>query len=530
MQEVRELGEAQGGGFDYQVVASGMADKVKQALSKGLAAPDFQERRVDYVGPQVGKQLRNKGVAALLYAMVAILVYVAFRFDFKFGPGALLAMLHDVVMVAGFYLVSRREFNLTAIAALLTVIGYSVNDTIVIYDRIREDMAKYKGKPLAEVINIAVNDTLARTLLTSFVTALSLVGLLIFGVGEIWDFAMAMLVGIIVGTYSSVYIASPLVIWLDERAAAREGRAKRWHEDEDGLTGASLESVSGPSSLRGSEGPLFSRGGRRVRRWKDAAGGRLPPCGLAAPWAHGDSWLEGSWVGCSGCCWARRVPTPSPRPGARWRRGPGRRWLLGAPWGPLRRPRPCRRPRQGLASPRSGTSAAAAGSRSGTSSSPRRWTTSASRCSRMTRYPPSEVRELCPGYFEASREERKAFWALLFASIARLESGFDPESTFLEPRPLRTLSVGLLQLSYGDQERHDGCPLNPMDANITDPAVNLRCGVAILRNQLASRNTLFPRRYYYWSVLTRKREQVQRDFLQHRDQLGFCQPEDAAIR
>jgi preprotein translocase subunit SecF len=224
VQEVRELGEAQGGGFDYQVVASGMADKVKAAMTQGLSAPDFEERRVDYVGPQVGKQLRNKGIAALLYAMVAILIYVAFRFDFKFGPGALLAMLHDVVMAAGFYLVFQREFNLTAIAALLTVIGYSVNDTIVIYDRIREDMGKYKGKPLPEVINIAVNDTLARTLLTSLVTALSLGGLLIFGVGEIWDFAMAMLVGIIVGTYSSVYIASPLTIWLDERAAAKEAR------------------------------------------------------------------------------------------------------------------------------------------------------------------------------------------------------------------------------------------------------------------------------------------------------------------
>jgi hypothetical protein len=141
--------------------------------------------------------------------------------------------------------------------------------------------------------------------------------------------------------------------------------------------------------------------------------------------------------------------------------------------------------------------------------------------------PAGEVRALCPGYFESSREERKAFWALLFASIARLESGFDPESTFMEPRPLRTLSVGLLQLSYGDQERHEGCPLNPMDANITDPAVNLRCGVAILRNQLAKRNTLFPRRYYYWSVLTRKREQIERDFVQHREQLGFCQPESA---
>ena len=226
VQEVRELGEAQGGGFDYQVVASGMADKVFAAMGKGQAQPDFEQRRVDYVGPQVGKQLRNRGIAALLYAMVAILIYIAFRFDFKFGPGALLAMLHDVVMVAGFYLVSRREFNLTSIAALLTVIGYSVNDTIVIYDRIREDMGKYKGKPLAEVINIAVNDTLARTLLTSLVTSLSLVGLLIFGVGEIWDFAMAMLVGILVGTYSSVYIASPLTIWLDERAAAKEAGSK----------------------------------------------------------------------------------------------------------------------------------------------------------------------------------------------------------------------------------------------------------------------------------------------------------------
>ncbi|MFL5357229.1 protein translocase subunit SecF [Archangium sp.] len=228
VEEVRELGPAQGGGFDYQVVASGMADRIRAALMNGVQAdkPDFEMRRTEYVGPQVGKQLRNRGAMALLYSMLAILVYVAFRFDFKFGPGALLAMLHDVVMVAGFYLFSRAEFSLTAIAALLTIVGYSVNDTIVIYDRIREDMVKYKGKPLAEVINIAVNDTLARTILTSGVTALSLIGLLIFGVGEIRDFAWAMLVGIVVGTYSSVYIASPLTIWLDERAAAREARQK----------------------------------------------------------------------------------------------------------------------------------------------------------------------------------------------------------------------------------------------------------------------------------------------------------------
>ena len=196
-------------------------------MAKGLAKPDFRVQRIDYVGPQVGNQLRNKGIAALLYAMLAILVYVAFRFDFKFGPGALLAMVHDVIMVSGYYLVSRREFNLTSIAVLLTITGYSINDTIVIYDRIREEMARYKGKPLPEIINIAVNDTLSRTILTSGVTALSLIGLLIFGVGEIWDFAMAMLVGIIVGTYSSVYIASPLDHLARRARGEKEGGRRR---------------------------------------------------------------------------------------------------------------------------------------------------------------------------------------------------------------------------------------------------------------------------------------------------------------
>jgi preprotein translocase subunit SecF len=228
VEDVRDIGQSQSGEYEYQIVASGMADRIRGALMHKVQdpnAPDFEMRRTEYVGPQVGKQLRNRGVQALLFSMIAILIYVAFRFDFKFGPGALLAMVHDVIMVAGFYLLTRAEFSLTAIAALLTVVGYSVNDTIVIYDRIREDMAKYPNRPLAEVINIAVNDTLARTILTSGVTSLSLIGLLIFGVGEIRDFAWAMLVGIVVGTYSSVYIASPITLWLDERAASREKKS-----------------------------------------------------------------------------------------------------------------------------------------------------------------------------------------------------------------------------------------------------------------------------------------------------------------
>lgn len=225
VKEVRSLGPAQGGGFDYQVVASGMADRINAVLSEGREAPDYTVQRVEYVGPQVGKQLRNRGLLAVLYAAIAILIYVAFRFDFRFGPGALVAMIHDVIMVCGYYLVTRREFNLTSIAVLLTIIGYSVNDTIVIYDRIREDMVRFKGKTMAEIINIAVNETLGRTLVTSLLTSLSLVGLLIFGVGEIFDFAAAMLVGMVVGVYSTIYIASPMTLWLDERAAAKERAA-----------------------------------------------------------------------------------------------------------------------------------------------------------------------------------------------------------------------------------------------------------------------------------------------------------------
>lgn len=222
VKDVRNLGPAQGGGFDYQVVASGMADRINAVLSEGLEQPDYSVQRVEYVGPQVGKQLRNRGLLAVIYAAFAILVYVAFRFDFKFGPGALIAMTHDLIMVCGYYLVTRREFNLTSIAVLLTIIGYSVNDTIVIYDRIREDMVRYKGKSMAEIINLALNETMGRTIVTSLLTSLSLIGLLIFGVGEIFDFAAAMLLGLFVGVYSTIYIAIPMTLWLDERAAARE--------------------------------------------------------------------------------------------------------------------------------------------------------------------------------------------------------------------------------------------------------------------------------------------------------------------
>ncbi|MCI0572980.1 MAG: protein translocase subunit SecF [Myxococcaceae bacterium] len=227
VREVRSLGESGSGGFEYQVVAGSMAERAQAALAAGLSAPDFETRRVDYVGPQVGKQLRNKAVVAVLLAMVAILCYVAFRFDFRFAPGAIVAMVHDTIMVAGYYLLFQREFTLTAVAALLTIVGYSINDKVVIFDRVREEMVKHRGKPLADIINIAVNATLSRTLLTGGIATLSLVGLLVMGVGDLFDFAVAMVVGIVVGTYSSIYIASPLTLWLDEREAAKKARERQ---------------------------------------------------------------------------------------------------------------------------------------------------------------------------------------------------------------------------------------------------------------------------------------------------------------
>jgi preprotein translocase subunit SecF len=213
---VQEMRPVPGG---FTVITSGIADKVKASLAAAHTAgklPNAELRRVEFVGPQVGKQLRNKGILAVVYAAIAILVYIAFRFDTRFAPGAVIAMFHDIIVVLGYFVVTRREFNLTSVAVLLTIVGYSVNDTIVIYDRIRENMGKMKGMSLPQLINVSLNETLARTILTSFATALSLAGLLIFGVGQIFDFAAAMLIGIVTGTYSSIYIASPVTIWLEE--------------------------------------------------------------------------------------------------------------------------------------------------------------------------------------------------------------------------------------------------------------------------------------------------------------------------
>jgi len=224
VREIREEAGLAAGTKSYAVITQGIREKVELDLNARFAAAKPEVRRVEYVGPAVGRELRNQGFQAILLAMALIVVYVGFRFDFKFSPGVITAIVHDAIVTLGYFAFTGREFNLTSIAVILTVVGYSVNDTVVVYDRIRENHTKYKGKSLYDMVNLAINETLGRTFLTSFATALSLIGLLTFGVGTIFDFAFAMLLGIVSGTYSTWFIAAPMTIWLEERAEAKKAR------------------------------------------------------------------------------------------------------------------------------------------------------------------------------------------------------------------------------------------------------------------------------------------------------------------
>jgi len=224
VRDVREEAGLTAGTRSFAVITQGIQDKVERDLAARFADAKPEVRRVEYVGPAVGRELRNQGFKAILYAMALIVVYVGLRFDFRFSPGVIIAIVHDAIVTLGYFAFSGREFNLTSIAVILTVIGYSVNDTVVVYDRIRENQGKYKGKPLAEIVNQSINDVFGRTLLTSVATAISLIGLLVYGVGTIFDFAFAMLVGIVSGTYSTWFIAAPMTIWLEERAARKKAK------------------------------------------------------------------------------------------------------------------------------------------------------------------------------------------------------------------------------------------------------------------------------------------------------------------
>jgi len=176
--------------------------------------PEIELRRVEFVGPQVGEELTNDGGLAMIYALIGILIYVALRFEYRFAVGSVAALVHDVIITLGVFSILQLDFDLTVLAALLAVIGYSLNDTIVVFDRIRENFRKMRKGSSEEVVNASLNQTLSRTLMTSFTTLLVLVALFFFGGESIHGFATALLLGVLVGTYSSIYVASATALAL----------------------------------------------------------------------------------------------------------------------------------------------------------------------------------------------------------------------------------------------------------------------------------------------------------------------------
>ncbi|MGB0632356.1 MAG: protein translocase subunit SecF [Alphaproteobacteria bacterium] len=201
--------ERQAGGEKGQQAA---IDKAKAALGN-----EVNYRRTEFVGPKVGGELIEAGVTAVLLAMAAMLVYIWFRFEWQFGVGAVVALLHDVLLTIGIFSLLGLEFNLSTVAAILTIAGYSINDTVVVYDRVRENLRKFKQMSLYELLNLSINGTLSRTLLTSVTTLIALGALYFFGGEVIKGFSFAMIWGVVVGTYSSIFIAVPLLVYMNLR-------------------------------------------------------------------------------------------------------------------------------------------------------------------------------------------------------------------------------------------------------------------------------------------------------------------------
>lgn len=188
-----------------------IGDKVVGALRQH-ADGKIELRRVEMVGPQIGEELRDDGGLGMLFALAVVMAYVALRFQYKFAVGAVVALIHDVIIVLGFFAILRLDFDLTVLAAVLAVIGYSINDTIVVYDRVRENFRKVRQAEPAEVINISMSQTLSRTFMTSFTTLLVLWALQFFGGELIHNFSLALIVGVIIGTFSSVYVAANILM------------------------------------------------------------------------------------------------------------------------------------------------------------------------------------------------------------------------------------------------------------------------------------------------------------------------------
>jgi preprotein translocase subunit SecF len=216
----------------FEVTLLSLDKEMKAALDKQLGAGAVQAiPSVESVGAKAGKELRDDGIKSLVYAMLLIMLYIAIRFDFRYGPGTVGSLLHDAIIVVGAFAVTYKEFSLTTVAAVLTVIGYSMNDTVVVFDRIRENVARLRDRKFDRIVNQSVNETLSRTILTSATVFFVTLAMNVFGTGVIRDFAFAMNVGVITGTYSSIFIAAPVLIWLNDKYVALQRRQQaRGHQ------------------------------------------------------------------------------------------------------------------------------------------------------------------------------------------------------------------------------------------------------------------------------------------------------------
>lgn len=198
-----------------------LAGNIQKTLEQKYGSGQVEIRRTEMVGPQVGQELRSKALWAVIYAIIGMLAYITWRFEFRFGLGTVVALTHDVLIVLGVFSLLGLEIDLTIVAAFLTIVGYSVNDTVIVCDRIRENMGRHAKEQLAWIINRSINETLSRTVMTSGVTSLSVIALYFFGGEVIRNFAFAMLVGILIGTYSSIFVASPVILFWESFKARR---------------------------------------------------------------------------------------------------------------------------------------------------------------------------------------------------------------------------------------------------------------------------------------------------------------------
>ncbi|MGH6943643.1 MAG: protein translocase subunit SecF [Geminicoccaceae bacterium] len=208
--------QRQEGGEEAQTAA---VDKIKTTLTEKFG-DDVSYRRVEFVGPKVSSELLWAGIQAVVYAIIAVLIYIWFRFEWQYGVGAIICLVHDTVTTVGLFSLFGLEFDLASVAAIMTIVGYSLNDTVVVFDRVRENLRRYKTMSLPDLIDRSINETLARTVMTSLTTLLALLALVIFGGPVIRGFTIAMIWGVVIGTYSTVYVATPVLVHFNLRREA----------------------------------------------------------------------------------------------------------------------------------------------------------------------------------------------------------------------------------------------------------------------------------------------------------------------